>query len=289
MDLPHPAVVVALLTPYERGAGGVDAGAMRAHVDWLVEAGVDALMPCGTTGEGPLLADDEVAAVVRATVAAADGRVPVLAHVGRPGTAPTLALARRAVDDGAAAVAAIVPYYYATPDDHVRAHYAALIDGVDVPVYAYTIPSHTHRDLEPELLERLIGDGLAGLKDSTKSSERHREYAVAARSAGAPFALFTGTASLMCEALREDAVGAVLAVANLHPETCVGLARAIDERRDDAAERLQHELAAHDMQIRTGGGIPALKRAVAERVGGSYSPEARAPLAAAPASAPAAG
>src|SRR5215212_7552370 len=125
MDLPPSAVVVALLTPYERGGGGVDAGALRAHVDWLVEAGVDGLMPCGTTGEGPLLADDEVAGVVRATVAAVDGRVPVLAHVGRPGTAPTLALARRAIDDGAAAVAAVVPYYYAPGEDAVRAHYGA--------------------------------------------------------------------------------------------------------------------------------------------------------------------
>src|SRR3954447_6948475 len=288
MGLARPARVVALLTPYDEG-GAPDAGALRAHVDLLVKAGVDALMPCGTTGEGPLLSDDEVAAVVRATVAAADGRVPVLAHVGRPGTAPTLALARRAVDDGAAAVAAIVPYYYATPDDHVRAHYAALIDGVDVPVYAYTIPSHTHRELEPALLEQLIGDGLAGVKDSTKSAARHREYAVAARSAGAPFALYTGTASLMREALREDAAGAVLAVANLHPEACVALARAIHERRDDDAERLQSEVAAHDAQIRAAGGTPALKRAVAERVGGLYSPDARGPLAVAPARASAAG
>jgi 4-hydroxy-tetrahydrodipicolinate synthase len=289
MDLPRPAVVVALLTPYERGGGDVDEGAMRAHVDWLVEAGVDGLMPCGTTGEGPLLADDEVAAVVRATVAAAAGRVAVLAHVGRPGTGPTLALARRAVDDGAAAVAAIVPYYYATPDDHVRGHYDTLIDGVDAPVYGYTIPSHTHRDLAPELLEQLISDGLTGLKDSTKSSEHHREYAVAARSAGAPFALFTGTASLMAESLREGSAGAVLAVANLHPEACVALARAIRDRDTETVERLQPELAAHDAQIRSAGGIPALKRAVAERVGGAYSPDTRAPLALAPASAPAAG
>src|SRR3954470_20889149 len=198
MELARPALVVALLTSYDEG-GAPDAGALRAHVDLLVEAGVDALMPCGTAGEGPLLGDDEVAVVIRATVAAADGRVPVLAHVGRPGTAPTLALARRAVDDGAAAVAAAVPYYYALTDDHVRAHYGALIEGAGAPVYGYTIPSHTHRDLEPPLLERLIGDGLAGLKDSTKSSERHREYATAVRAADTPFALFTGTAGLMAE------------------------------------------------------------------------------------------
>src|SRR3954470_9101430 len=199
MELPRPAVIVALLTPYERGGGGVDEGAMRAHVDWLVEAGVDALMPCGTTGEGPLLSDDEVAAVVRATVAAADGRVPVLAHVGRPGTAPTLALARRAIDDGAAAVAAVVPYYHAAPDDHVPSRYDTPIGGGAAPVYAYTIPSHTHRERAPELLERLIGDGLAGLKDSTKSLERHREYADAMRRTGAPFALMTGSASLVLD------------------------------------------------------------------------------------------
>ena len=287
MELPRPAVLVALLTPYERGGGGVDAGAMRAHVDWLVEAGVDGLMPCGTTGEGPLLSDDEVAAVVRATVTAADGRVPVLAHVGRPGTAPTLALARRAVDDGAAAVAAVVPYFYAAPDDHVRAHYDALIDGVSVPVYAYTIPSHTHRDLAPELLERLIGDGLAGLKDSTKSSERHREYTVAARTAGAPFALFTGTAGLMCEALREGSAGAVLALANLHPGPCAALALATRDRRDEDTEPLQAELTAADARVRAAGGIPALKAAVAERIA-AYPPEVRAPLAPAPAGAAAA-
>jgi 4-hydroxy-tetrahydrodipicolinate synthase len=284
MELPRTAVVVALLTPYERGGDGVDAGAMRAHVDWLVEAGVDGLMPCGTTGEGPLLSDDEVAAVVRATVAAADGRVPVLAHVGRPGTAPTLALARRAVEDGAAAVAAVVPYYYPAPDDHVRAHYGALTDGVDAPVFAYTIPSHTNRELAPELLERLIGDGLAGLKDSTKSSERHREYTVAARTAGAPFALFTGTAGLMCEALREGSAGAVLALANLLPAPCAALARAIRDRRDEDVEGLQGELAAGDAQIRAAGGIPALKAAVAERIT-AYPPEVRAPLALAPAGA----
>jgi dihydrodipicolinate synthase/N-acetylneuraminate lyase len=182
-----------------------------------------------------------------------------------------------------------VPYYYATADDHVRGHYDALIEGVDAPVYGYTIPSHTHRDLAPELLEQLIADGLAGLKDSTKSSECHREYAVAARSAGEPFALFTGTASLMAESLREGSAGAVLAVANLHPEACVALAHAIRDRDTEAVERLQPELAAHDADIRRAGGIPALKRAVGERVGGAYPPEARAPLALAPASAPAAG
>jgi 4-hydroxy-tetrahydrodipicolinate synthase len=281
MELPRPAVVVALLTPYDDG-GAPDPGALRAHVDLLVEAGVDALMPGGTTGESALLSDDELAEVVRATVAAADGRVPVLAHVGRPGTAPTLALARRAVDDGAAAVAAVVPYYHAASDDGIRGHYGTLIEALDAPVFAYTIPSHTHRELEPALLERLIGDGLAGIKDSTKSAERHREYTAVAAAAGAPFALFTGTATLVHEAIDGGSAGAVLALANLHPEACVALIAALRDGREDDARRAQAEMAARDAELKAGGPIPTLKRGVAERLaerGATYGATVRGPLA----------
>jgi dihydrodipicolinate synthase/N-acetylneuraminate lyase len=281
MELPRPAVVVALLTPYDDG-GAPDAGALRAHVDLLVEAGVDALMPGGTTGEGALLSDDELATVVRGTVAAADARVPVLAHVGRPGTAATIALARRALADGAAAVAAVVPYYYTASDDQIRGHYGALMDALDAPVFAYTIPSHTHRELEPHLLEQLIRDGLAGAKDSTKSPERHREYQAAVESAGAPFALFTGTSTLVLEAVRGGSAGAVLALANLRAEECVALARAIRDGRDDEAERVQDELAAFDTLLKEAGPIPTLKTGVADRLaqrGTAYGAAVRGPLA----------
>jgi dihydrodipicolinate synthase/N-acetylneuraminate lyase len=216
-------------------------------------------MPCGTTGEAALLSDEEVAEVVRATCAAARGRVPVLAHVGRPGTAPTLELARRAVADGAAAVAAVVPYYYPLGSDALRAHYAALVEGLDrTPVYAYTIPDWTHNELGPDLLGQLIGDGLGGLKDSTKSIERHRAYAAAVASADAKrFELLMGTASLVLEALRGGSTGAVLALANVEPERCVEQARAFREGRAEDAEALRQELAAAERELLSEGVIRA--------------------------------
>jgi dihydrodipicolinate synthase/N-acetylneuraminate lyase len=282
MELDRPSVIVALLTPFD-GNGALDEPALEAHVNDLVAAGVDALMPCGTTGEGPVLSDDEVADVVRATCDAAAGRVPVLAHVGRPGTGPTLALARRAVEHGAQAVAAVVPYYYAAGDDEIRAHYATLVDGlVGTPVYGYTIPERTHNELAPGLLGALIADGLAGLKDSTKSLERHREYAAAVQEADRPFNLFVGTAALVLEALRAGAAGTVLAVANGHPELSVGLVRAWREGRMEDAERLQAELAAADAEVARAGAIPELKRRVAERLrdrgAAPYGTELRAPF-----------
>jgi 4-hydroxy-tetrahydrodipicolinate synthase len=281
MDLRQPSVIVALLTPFDE-RGDLDERALRAHVDDLVEAGVDGLMPCGTTGEHALLADHELSAVVRATIAAADGRVPVIAHVGRSGTLPTIGLARRALADGATAVSAVVPTYYAITDDQIRAHYAAIVDAVDAPVLGYTIPSHTHRDIEPELLEVLIADGLAGLKDSTKSLERHRAYAAVAQAAPAPFALYDGSASLVLEALRAGSAGAVLAVANLHPELCAGLVRAVAEGRDDDARDLQAQVtAAEQALLRAGPVLTALKQGVSERLaarGAAYGAQLRPPL-----------
>jgi 4-hydroxy-tetrahydrodipicolinate synthase len=282
MDLRRPSVIVALLTPFDED-GALDTTALAGHVDLLVDAGVDALMPCGTTGEAALLSDVEVADVVRATCHAASGRIPVLAHVGRPGTAPTLALAGEAVEYGARAVAAVVPYYYPAASEQIRAHYAALVEGLDgTPVYGYTIPDRTHNELEPDLLEALIGDGLAGLKDSTKSMERHRHYAAAAREAPGPFDLFMGTASLALEAVRAGAAGVVLAMANSHPELCAELARACREGRDEDAARLQEELAAAERETARDGAIPGLKRRVAQRMrergAAPYGTELRAPL-----------
>jgi dihydrodipicolinate synthase/N-acetylneuraminate lyase len=284
MVFDRPGVIVALLSPFDED-GRLDEAALRAHVDLLVEAGVHGLMPCGTTGEGALLSDDELAEVVRATCDASGGRVPVLAHVGRPGTRPTLELARRAVDGGAAAVSAVVPYYYAVGSDEIRAHYAALVEGLEgTPVYGYTIPDRTHNELEPALVRRLVEDGLAGMKDSTQSIERHREYAAEARGAGESFALFMGTAGLVLDALREGSAGAVLALANLHPEPCVALMRAHREGDKSEAARLQQEMATLEHELGRDALIPALKRGVAERLqerGARYATSMRAPFGAA--------
>jgi 4-hydroxy-tetrahydrodipicolinate synthase len=281
MELNRPSVIVALLTPFDDD-GRLDEAALGGHVDYLVEAGVDGLMPCGTTGESALLSDDELAEVVRTTCAAAAGRVPVLAHTGRPGTGPTLALARRAVADGASAVSAVVPYYYSASGEQIRAHYATLVEGLDdTPVYGYTIPERTHNELEPELLGALISDGLAGLKDTTKSIDRHRQFVAAAREADGPFDILMGSTSLVLEALRSGASGAVLAAANLWPELCGKLVSAAREGREDEAERLQQELTALEADVHRDGTIPGLKRRVAERLrdhGIHYGAELRAPL-----------
>jgi 4-hydroxy-tetrahydrodipicolinate synthase len=253
-----PRVVVALTTPF-REDGSVDRDALGEHVRWLVEQGVDALMPCGTTGEGPLLEPDEVDAVVRGCIEAADGRADVLAHIGRPGTAATVELARRALGAGAEGVSAVVPYYYALPDAGVVEHYRRLLAAANGrSVYAYTIPARTGNELSVDAVRTLAADGLRGVKDSTKSWERHLEYL------GTGVEVLTGTDAFVVESRRAGSAGFVSALANVRPDL---LCRARD------GEDVQAEISA----IRERTPLSHLKQAIAERVSG-YPTAYRAPL-----------
>jgi dihydrodipicolinate synthase/N-acetylneuraminate lyase len=253
-----PRVVVALTTPF-REDGSVDRHALARHVRWLVEQGVDALMPCGTTGEGPLLEADEVDAVVSAVVEAAGGRAAVLAHVGRPATPATVELARRALAAGAEGVSAVVPYYYALSDAEVVEHYRRLLAAANgSPVYAYTIPARTGNELSVAAVRTLSADGLRGVKDSTKSWERHLEYLQTG------LEVLTGTDAFVVESLRAGSAGCVSALANARPDL---LCRARD------SEDVQDEISA----LRERTPFPRLKDAIAEVVPG-YPTSYRAPL-----------
>jgi len=237
---PRPEVVVALLTPFAPD-GSVDHRALEAHLDFLLESGVDAVMPAGTTGEGPLLDDAELLAVVESAVAKADGRARIVAHVGRPGTAATAELAQRAIELGVGAVAAVVPYYYALPDEALLGHYRALlVAAAGRDLYAYTIPARTGNELSVGVVSRLAAEGLRGVKDSTKSWERHLEYLECGVD------VLVGTDSLVMDSFRAGSAGCVSALANVRPDL---LCRARDgEDVQDELTRLRARLPFRELK-----------------------------------------
>jgi 4-hydroxy-tetrahydrodipicolinate synthase len=270
--------VAALFTPFGED-GRVDGEALDAHVRFLFDQGMDAVMPCGTTGEGALLEEEEVAVIVEATVKAADGRT-VIAHVGRPGTDATLRLGRHAIEAGATAISAVVPYYYPLTPDQTLRHFRSLLEAMpDIPVFAYTIPERTGNQLERETLETLAEEGLAGLKDSTKSFDRHLEYLAAAK--GHDLKVLMGSDGMVLDALRAGAAGSVSALANLRPDLLAGLKRAFVEGQEGEVERIQREVAELRASFSDGPALAALKRAVSDalaEVGVRYPSALRAPL-----------
>ena len=269
-----PRFLSAISTPFSPD-GSIDVGAFEAHVDWLREAGLDGVFVAGTTGEGVLLEDDEIAALVeRAT-----GRdLRVIAQVGRPSTPATARLARRAIDLGADAVAAYVPWFYPAGDADVRTHFHGLLGAADgTPAFLYNIPRRTVNDLSPQLAGELARDGFRGMKDSTGDFSRAEAYLDAVD--GADFELYVGSEPLALRAVRRGAAGAITGLAGARPELFAALREAIVSGDDEAAERVQAEIAEAKSEIAAeGSSVGAVKRRVAKRIPG-YPPAPRPPFA----------
>ena len=261
-------ICVALLTPFTT-SGDVALDALAMHTEFLIDQGVTSLMPCGTTGEGILLEPAEVAAVTAHVTRVARGRARILAHVGRASTRETVALARRAVEIGAAAVSAVVPYYYKVADAELRDHYLAILGAVGVPVYAYTIPDRAGNSLSANVVRELAATGLTGVKDSSKSIALHREYLACGVD------VLMGSDALVLEAFRLGAAGAVSAIANIEPRLLLELAATFS---DDAAAGLQGQIVAiRDRTRAATSAIAAMKHELADRLPG-YPTHMRSPL-----------
>src|SRR5512138_1277582 len=129
--------LTALVTPFR--AGEVDLRALGALVEAQITAGIDGLVPCGSTGESATLTHDEHIAVVREVVRVARGRVPVIAGTGSNSTAEAIRLTRGAEDAGADAALLISPYYNKPTQDGIVRHYAAIAEATRLPLIAYNI------------------------------------------------------------------------------------------------------------------------------------------------------
>jgi len=273
-------LLVALLTPFTP-QGDIDTEALQAHVVDLRAAGVDGFFLCGTTGEGPLLDDDEVLLITRAVLGACRGAV-VITQVGRPSTKATLRLLDRTLDAGAQGATAVTPYYYELDGPRLEVHYRELLNASDGhPLYAYVIPRRTGNDINPDVARRLAHAGLAGIKDSTRSVERHCEYLKIASELNTPFEVYMGTDGLALEALQRGSTGIVSAIANLHPELFIKLRNAALNGRCQEAITCQDEINRLRTSLQRGDTLANLKSCVQRRLEKSrvqYPASLRLPL-----------
>jgi 4-hydroxy-tetrahydrodipicolinate synthase len=153
--------LTALITPFTPD-GAVDEAALRRLVRWQVLAGIDGLVPCGTTGEAPTLTGDERDRVIATTVETvaehpSRGRIAVVAGTGTNDTAATIRATRRAAALGADAALVVAPYYNRPDQRMLFAHFSAVADGGGLPVVVYNVPSRTGTNVEAETFLRLAG------------------------------------------------------------------------------------------------------------------------------------
>lgn len=159
----------ATVTPM-RADETVDHDAMSALVDADIARGVEGLYVCGSSGEGVLLTADERIDVARTAVAAAAGRVPVIAHVGAMSTRESIRLAAAAAETGVAAISMIPPLYYGYTTSDVVSHLRSVIDAVDLPFVLYNIPQFTGRDISEGGFEELLAlPQVVGVKHTSRN------------------------------------------------------------------------------------------------------------------------
>jgi len=157
----------ALVTPFRQDRS-VDEVAMRSLVNRQIEAGIDFLCPCGTTGESPTLKRSEHLRVVEITVEESRGRVPVLAGAGGYDTTEVIELIKELKKLGADGILSVTPYYNKPTQEGLYQHYRALAESTDLPIVLYNVQPRTAVNIETATLLRLADiPNIIGVKEAS--------------------------------------------------------------------------------------------------------------------------
>lgn len=231
-------IVAYPVTPFDlRDPGRIDVDVLHLLLDRMIDAGVDAIAPLGSTGESAYLDRNEWIAVAAETIQHVDGRVPTVVGVSDLTTAGTVRRAQIAERLGATAVMVLPISYWRLTEEEVRQHFTTVAGAVGVPVMVYNNPATTGIDMPAEFLFDLVAgvENITMVKES--SGDVTRMHRLADLSGGTlPF--FNGSNPLAQEAFRAGAIGWCTAAPCLIPDRIVEFHRAITAGRDDEASDL---------------------------------------------------
>ncbi len=264
--------IPALVTPF--AAGRVNEAAFRDLVEWQIDEGSNGLVPCGTTGEGATLSDDEHRRVIELTVEVARGRVPVIAGCGSNNTVHAIELTKAAKSAGADAALHVPPYYNRPNQDGIYAHLSA-VAGLDIPVMLYNVPARTITDISVETMAKLSRlPNVIGVKDATGNLAR---VSAQRQACGKEFIQLSGNDDMALGFNAMGGVGCISVSANVAPRLCSQFQEATREGRWDEALELQDRLFPLHAALFSDASPGPVKYALS-RVKNGFSAELRAPM-----------
>lgn len=157
----------ALVTPFRRD-GSLDEPTLRALIRRQIEAGINFLVPCGTTGESPTLTREEHLRVVQIAVELANKKIPVLAGAGGYNTAEVISMARELAAIGVDGILSVTPYYNKPTQEGLYQHYRAIAEAVALPIILYSVQGRTGVNIEPSTVKRLAEiPNIVGIKEAS--------------------------------------------------------------------------------------------------------------------------
>ena len=228
----------ALVTPFR--SGGVDETALRKLVELQVEAGVDGVVPCGSTGESATLSHDEHRGVVEIVVAAAAGRIQVIAGTGSNNTAEAVELTRHAKQAGADGALLISPYYNKPTQEGIVAHYSEVARQTAFPLVVYNIPGRTASNILPGTMLRLADtEHIVAVKEACGDIVQISETIALC---GPDFSVVSGDDALALATIAVGGQGVISTTSNVAPREMVELVRSAREGDLERARTIHQQL-----------------------------------------------
>jgi len=231
-------VYPAMCTPFDEDLS-IDFETLRADARRLEAAGVDGLVPMGSTGESATVSHDEHVEVIEAVVDAVD--VPVIAGSGSNNTDEALSLSRRAADVGADALLLISPYYNKPEQRGFIRHYETIADAVDVPQVVYNVPSRTGQNLAADTVVELAAhENIRGYKAA--GGDLNQVSEIVERTRGEAFDVLSGNDGETLPILSVGGTGCISVAANVEPRLTGEMVRAALDGDYERARDCHHEL-----------------------------------------------
>jgi len=214
-------ICAASCTPLKELSEEVDEDALKAHLDYLIEAGVHIILVCGGTGEFAYLRPEEKKRIAEVSAKHINGRTGFMVQTSAINTTDAVEYAKHAEDVGADGLLVLPPYFEGPDAEGVYYHYEKIADAVNIPIVAYNIPVHSGFDITPQFFKRLIEiNNIKYIKDSTGNFIRIRELI---KAAGDKAKVFNGADPIAFESLLAGSIGCIWGAANAMPKECVQL------------------------------------------------------------------
>jgi len=233
--------LVAIVTPMTKG-GSLDLPALGKLIDFHIANGTAGIVVVGTTGESPTVDVEEHCLLIKAAVAEAKGRIPVVAGTGANSTAEAIALTAYAKEAGAHSALSVVPYYNKPTQEGLYRHFRAIAEKVDLPLLLYNVPGRTVADLANDTILRLAEvPGIVGIKDATADMGRGSELLKALNAASRrEFAVYSGDDITGLPLMLMGGHGVISVTANVAPKLMAEMCEAA-RARDVATARARND------------------------------------------------
>ena len=263
----------ALVTPF-RTDGSLDEAALRSLVQRQLDAGINFLVPCGTTGESPTLTHAEHLRVVELTLEVAKGKVPVLAGAGGYNTAEVISLANEVQKLGADGILSVTPYYNKPTQEGLFQHFKAIASAVNLPIILYSVQGRTGVNIEPSTVLRLSQiKNIVGIKEASANIS---QMGAILNLVPKDFLVLSGDDSLTLPLISLGGRGLISVASNEIPSEMTRLVQSALSGDFAEARRLHYSyLALMDINFIESNPIP-VKAALAEM--GLLQPVWRLPL-----------